>query len=191
MGVLELFPGDPGCQERQAIRYVPLVHDCIPLLFQEFCNPVLVHDFVNWVSGILTHADLILTNSENTKADFYKASQELEVAPKTCETVYLNGAFSAARLDCADHDRAAVGVLRDNNLDVEDFVLLVSTIEPRKNHALALTAWSKMLKSLGREIPRLVCVGNTGWMNDDFHQRLARDKVLRERVVVLDNVSDH
>ena len=28
-------------------------------------------------------------------------------------------------------------------------------------------------------------------MNDDFHQRLARDKVLRERVVVLNNVSDN
>ncbi len=38
---------------------------------------------------------------------------------------------------------------------------------------------------------RVVCVGNTGWMNDDFHQRLARDKILRERVTVLNNVPDH
>ena len=190
-GYLNYFLAIREAKKRSAIKYVPLVHDCIPLIFQEFCNPVLVNDFVNWVSGILSHADLILTNSENTKADFYKAAQELEVTPKPCKTVHLNGEFSAAQLNCADHDRATVDALRDNNLDVEDFVLLVSTIEPRKNHALALAAWSKMLKSLGRNIPRLVCVGNSGWMNDDFHQRLARDKVLRGRVVVLNNVSDN
>jgi len=177
-------------KKHHGLRYVPLVHDCIPLIYQEFCNPVLVHDFINWLSGMLIHADLVLTNSENTKADFLKAAAELGIAPSACATVHLNGQFGAV-LDDADQNRGAFEVLRENNLDIEDFVLFVSTIEPRKNHALALSAWSRMLKSKqDRTVPRLVCVGNTGWLNDDFHQRLARDDALRERVTVLNNVAE-
>jgi glycosyltransferase involved in cell wall biosynthesis len=191
-GYLNYFLAIREAKRHYSIKYAPLVHDCIPLIYQEFCNPVLVHDFINWLSGILIHADLVLTNSENTKADFHKAAAELGFASNACVTVHLNGQFGAALDDDADQDWAALDVLRDHNLDIEDFVLFVSTIEPRKNHAIALSAWSKMLKSkLDRKVPRLVCVGNTGWMNDDFHQRLARDKVLRERVVVLNDVSDH
>jgi glycosyltransferase involved in cell wall biosynthesis len=191
-GYLNYFLAVRNAKRQYAIVYVPLVHDCIPLIYQEFCNPVLVHDFINWMSGILTHADLILTNSENTKADFRKAAAELGLPPTQCATVHLNGQFGAAPGDNEYQDRAALDVLRDHNLDIEDFVLFVSTIEPRKNHAIALSAWSRMLKSkLDRNVPRLVCVGNTGWMNDDFHQRLARDKILRERVVVLNNVPEY
>jgi hypothetical protein len=39
-------------------------------------------------------------------------------------------------------------------------------------------------------VPRLVCVGGSGWMNEAFHQQIERDRALRERVVVMCNVPD-
>ncbi len=191
-GYFNQFLAIRNAKRHSSIKYAPLVHDCIPLIYQEFCNPALVHDYINWFSGVLAHADLILTNSENTRADVQRFASDLAVQPKAIAAVQLNGRFGAASGTDADLGRASRDILAEHSLDLEDFVLFVSTIEPRKNHAMALSAWSKMLKSRpDRKVPRLVCVGNSGWMNDDFHQRLARDVVLRARVVVLNNVPEN
>jgi glycosyltransferase involved in cell wall biosynthesis len=174
------------------IRYVPLVHDCIPLIFPEFCNPDLIKDFINWITHMIGHADFILINSENTRKDLCKVADELGMTLPPTASIRFNGecgdqAATTKRKD----DRATQATLSAQNLDVEDFALLVSTIEPRKNHMLALNAWSRMIKTRpAGTVPRLVCVGSSGWMNEGFHQRLEADRALRERVVVLCNVSD-
>ena len=83
----------------------------------------------------------------------------------------------------------ALALMREHNLDIRDFVLFVSTIEPRKNHALALSTWSRMVK-MGRCVPMLVCVGATGWYNESFHQTIARDVGLADNVLVLTDIPD-
>jgi glycosyltransferase involved in cell wall biosynthesis len=191
-GFLNYFLTIREIKRRSHIRYVPLVHDCIPLLFPEFCNPNLVCDFINWIPHMIGHADLILTNSDNTRKDVCNVADELAEKLPPAVTIRLNGEY---RNDLAspdpEHERAAWAVLSFHNLDVEDFVLFVSTIEPRKNHMLALNAWSRMLKSrFAGTVPRLVCVGSNGWMNESFHQRLERDQALKERVVVIRDAPD-
>jgi len=191
-GFLNYFLSLREAKRLSQIRYVPLVHDCIPLLFPEFCNSNLVRDFINWISHMVGHADLILTNSENTRKDVSKVADDLGVKLPPTATVRLNGEYGDRFTDAdPGKDRAAQVALASHNLDMEDFVLLVSTIEPRKNHMLAFNAWARMLKTRpGGAVPRLVCVGSSGWMNHAFHQRLERDCVLSERVVVMHNVSD-
>jgi glycosyltransferase involved in cell wall biosynthesis len=187
-GFLNYFLALRDARNRYGLRYVPFIHDCIPLIFPEHCNPNLITDFIFFINRMLTSADLILVNSENTRADVAKAAAELDLPLPPCVTVPLNGHFqSAARSDAESAD--AFTLLRENNLDMREFVLFVSTIEPRKNHALALSVWSKMIKS-GRQVPVLVCVGGAGWYNEAFHRLLDRDTDLAERVLVLTDISD-
>src|SRR5262249_15185448 len=131
------------------------------------------------------HADLVLTNSENTRKDVIDAAGRLGATLPTTAIIRLNGEYKD-HVGYADSEfgRAAQAALSARNLDIDDFILFVSTIEPRKNHMLALNAWSRMLKTrpVGT-VPRLVCVGSSGWMNEGVHQRLERDRALRERVV--------
>jgi glycosyltransferase involved in cell wall biosynthesis len=180
-------------KRRFGIKFAPLVHDCIPLLFPEFCDKRLIADFLNWLTGMLPYADLLFTNSENTLRDAKGFAGQLEIPPppRTC-VLRLNGEFSSNAVAASpERENDARDLLRSKNLDSEEYVLFVSTIEPRKNHVIAVNAWSRMLKRKdGRKIPKLVCVGNPGWMNDAFHQRLQRDPALGERVVVLHSVSD-
>jgi glycosyltransferase involved in cell wall biosynthesis len=190
-GYLNQFLAIREAKQKYAIKYVPFVHDCIPILYPEFCNPNLVQDFINWINGICEHADVILANSQNTRNDLETVGKKLGYELPECHVVRLNGTFGSGASEEAEHDPDALKVLRDNNLDVEDFALIVSTIEPRKNHALVLSAWTRLIKSKpAGQVPYLVCVGNSGWMNDDFRQRLERDKALHQRVIVLTNVSD-
>jgi glycosyltransferase involved in cell wall biosynthesis len=180
-------------KRRYGIKFAPLVHDCIPLLFPEFCDKRLIEDFLNWLIGMLPQADLLFSNSENTLRDAKAFASQLEIAaPPRSSVLRLNGKFLSNAVSASpEAEEDARDLLRLRKLDSDEYVLFVSTIEPRKNHVIALNAWSRMLKRKdGRKVPKLVCVGNPGWMNDAFHQRLEGDQALNERVVVLHNVSD-
>jgi glycosyltransferase involved in cell wall biosynthesis len=45
------------------------------------------------------------------------------------------------------------------------YLLMVSTVEPRKNHALLLAAWERLKYSVQPDL-KLVIVGSPGWMHD-------------------------
>jgi tetratricopeptide (TPR) repeat protein len=46
-GFLNYFHSIREVRQRSQIRYLPLVHDCIPLLFPEFCGAGLIPDFMS------------------------------------------------------------------------------------------------------------------------------------------------
>jgi glycosyltransferase involved in cell wall biosynthesis len=63
----------------------------------------------------------------------------------------------------ADHD------LEDGELP---YLLMVSTVEPRKNHAALLDAW-ELLRASGFPRLNLVCVGALGWDHESVMKRFA------------------
>jgi hypothetical protein len=70
-------------------------------------------------------------------------------------------------------------------------VLFVSTIESRKNHLLAFSGWLTLIKRFGaRKVPKLVCVGNNGWLNSAVFEKLAASELLRQRVIMLSRIPD-
>jgi hypothetical protein len=99
------------------------------------------------------------------------------------------------RLD-GDFTRPNPGIQNDRGLvqwglKPGGFVLFVSTIESRKNHIGAFNAWqSLILKHGAHAVPKLVCVGNAGWLNDAVHAKLAASAELRRQVVMLSHISD-
>ncbi|MCA1300821.1 hypothetical protein [Stappia indica] len=51
---------------------------------------------------------------------------------------------------------------RHLNADTLDYIMMVSTIEPRKNHSRLIAAWNA-LRHLGHENTKLLIVGRPGW----------------------------
>ena len=77
------------------------------------------------------------------------------------------------------------------NLEAKPFALFVSTIESRKNHVSAFEAWGRLVRAHPAEsIPRLVCVGRSGWMNDAAFALLEADADARAAVTIIPQVSD-
>ncbi len=71
-------------------------------------------------------------------------------------------------------------------------MLFVSTIESRKNHLGGRSSvWLKLIKKRGlKNVPKLVCVGNPGWLNDAAYAKLNASDLLREHVLMLSKISD-
>ncbi len=70
------------------------------------------------------------------------------------------------------------------------FFVLVSTIEPRKNHLLLLHVWSRLVERLGPAAPRLVLVGRRGWENEQVVDMIERCAALHGVVEERADLSD-
>jgi len=179
---------------RYGIRYVPYVHDCIPIITPEHCVDNLTRDFITWALGAFQHADHVMVNSRATAADVKAVAKRLGHEVEEPDVVTLDADFRGATARLPQEFMSGDGggeILLRNDLTAGEFVLFVSTIESRKNHLMAFSAWLTLAKRHGPEnIPKLVCVGNRGWLNDAIYAKLAASKILQQKVVLLSRISD-
>jgi glycosyltransferase involved in cell wall biosynthesis len=174
---------------RFGVRYVPMIHDCIPLMTPEHCAPGLVEEFAQWFSGMAALADSAIANSEWSAADARRIVDDMMPGTELPITV--------VRLD-ADlrRDIAAAGdvtwpVRSDLPGPSEPFVLCVGTIESRKNHQMLFHAWLTLLRRHGAaRVPRLVCVGKPGWLAEPAMTLWRNSPALQAKVSIAHGVSD-
>jgi glycosyltransferase involved in cell wall biosynthesis len=170
------------------IRYVPFVHDLIPIIAPQHCVDGLVKDFVSWIIGVFEHADAFLVASEATEHDLRAVAREIghEIPAELIGHVPLNADFRPL----LPASRSPDAVLRGFGLAGQPYVLFVSTIESRKGHTIALDAWKSLLERHASGIPTLVCVGNDGWLNQEVYTRIEQSPALKQKVVFLSRISD-
>jgi glycosyltransferase involved in cell wall biosynthesis len=175
------------------IKYVPFVHDFIPVMAPEHCVSDLRQDFITWAIGAFDHADFFLVNSKATLADLHAVGKKLGYAPRNAAVVTLDADFRRA-LDpdaVAEEIGDPIDYLHSLNLEKNNYVLFVSTIESRKNHLAAFSVWLKLIKRRGiKDVPKLVCVGNPGWLNDSAYAKLNASELLLDHVLMLSKISD-
>jgi glycosyltransferase involved in cell wall biosynthesis len=174
-------------QAEYGIQYVPFVHDFIPIIAPEHCVRELTQDFISWALGVFQHARFFLVNSQSTKRDLIAVAARLghQVNPDQIEVIRLDADFRKPIAEPAARTHRTFG------LRTGGYVLFVSTIESRKNHLGAFNAWLELAQRHGvGKIPKLVCVGSQGWLNDAVHAKLRGSEALRARVVMLSKLAD-
>lgn len=169
----------------QNIIYIPFVHDLIPIIHPEFCVDSVVRDFSHWIKNLSDYADYYMVNSNSTRKDLIKYFHEIGdiVNPNCICTIPLNARRTT--------NVSPVGeVSIPQFLKTEPFVLLVSTIEPRKGHLVAVEAWEILLNIHGYKTPRLVFAGQRGWKSDDLYEKINKNPALKEKVLFLEGVTE-
>jgi glycosyltransferase involved in cell wall biosynthesis len=181
------------------VRYVPFIHDCIPLITPEYCDPGLVRQFTNWITRALRYADAILVNSESTASDLRAFASRSELSVPEVTVVRLDGNI----LDASVSKASADSRLRARNLLKEmgigsaedkrsDFVLMVATLEARKNHLLAFRIWKRLIDDYGLEsVPHLVCIGKEGWKFSEASDFLKSHSEIADRVSLISGIADN
>jgi glycosyltransferase involved in cell wall biosynthesis len=186
------FLGVRYAKSRYNVRYVPFIHDFIPMVMPELCTDDLRTSFIEWIDSVFDHADHFLVNSQSTLKDLNTASKlaavERDAAVITLDADFRNAPTRPAeRLAPAEAEAGLVGY----GLKSGGYVLFVSTIEPRKNHAMVFSTWLRLIEKYGPEkCPKLVCVGQRGWLNDEAYAKLAASPALMRQVSILSGVTD-
>lgn len=156
---------------RQGVRIVAYVHDLIPVRHPEFHTDAQgVARFRRYIEAMVEICDSICVNSRfvaTDVAEFARASgrRDLNVV-----TVPL----------CADitpqTPRRLTTRLAALALEPGKFVVYVSTLNARKNHAGLYDLWRRLMATMPHErVPTLVLAGQKGWGVDELLHRMTAD----------------
>jgi glycosyltransferase involved in cell wall biosynthesis len=165
----------------RGLRYALLVYDLIPILHPEFHGGRAARTFGEYMRTCAALADHLLTISEATALDVADWAQR--------ERLPLLSAPMPIPIG-TEMDHVPPGQL-PGPLTANSYVLLVSTIEPRKNHLQAFRIWCKLLEALPRErVPNLVFAGSVGWMVEDLMQAMRATNYLDGKLVLVQEPDD-
>lgn len=163
------------------MTFALLVHDLIPLVRPEYFEIDRAPNFEPFMRQAFPLADIVLTNSRHTAADVveWTGSHGIPLQSRPIP-IPIGTGFT----------RPAGGTLPPQ-LQQQDFVLYVSTIEVRKNHLQAFRIWSRLLREYPpHRVPKLVFVGGTGWMVADLYKAIENTHYLNGHLLVLNDVDD-
>ncbi len=160
-----------------------LVADVLPLLRPEWFDGVLLRDFDRFITGHLRHSELFLCISERTRLDLLQVAEAKGIDRELDARVVPLGSDIVQRARPTDDDAPS-----EVPAPIERYLLMVGTIEPRKNQALALDVFDALADrhpDLG-----LVLVGKRGWKVDDLIERIEQHPSIERRVLWLEEVDD-
>lgn len=151
-------------KDQSGFRLAVICYDLIPLLFPQFFTSSDVELLRKYWSQMMEIADLFIFSSRCAEADAHRIASEFGARIKASAVTPLG--FDPPPL----HQLSAL----PEGLTPQRYALFVSTVEPRKGHALLLRVWRRLLT---RNIPqkrnfRLVFVGRPGWLVDDLLEEI-------------------
>ncbi|ODM45866.1 hypothetical protein A9320_27145 [Ruegeria sp. PBVC088] len=167
-----------------------LIYDLIPVLWRHLTEPTTKETFPLALHWVLWGVDQVWTISDTTRQDLLAHIDDhgYPPLPDRWVTPVLLGADSASDEATPEVTR---GTLARHDLDAGGFVLMVGTLEPRKNHEFAYRLWRELHKRHPGAVLPLVFVGQPGWNMEGFTEMLAEDVGLPHRAIrILTDVDD-
>lgn len=160
----------------QNVQPIFFVHDLIPITHPEYSNPGEDKRYSAKMDYVLRLARGVIINSVATQHDFVRyASETNQNMPQTSVALLASGLVPIPP--------------GKRPIDKPYFVIL-STIEPRKNHMLLLHIWRNLVQIWGEKTPHLFVIGQRGWECEQVLDLLDRCQFLKGVVTELSRCSD-
>ena len=150
---------------KYGVRLVFMVHDLIPITHPEYCRPGELEKHTLRMRNVLRIAHGIVANSNDTLAKLLVFSRN--ISREMPLSVVAPLAPGLRRMKPVTRPIA------------EPYFVVLSTIEPRKNHLMLLQLWRRLREELGEDVPRLIIIGQRGWECENVVDLLERSELLR------------
>lgn len=161
---------------QDGIGVVAMIHDLIPLTHPEYCRPGVLVKQAERMTVALSKVRGIIANSEDTARSIEVFAPRLGAALPPMATALLAPGTAV----CYAGERPLA----------QPYFVMLSTIEPRKNHWMLLHVWRDLVERLGDQAPTLVVIGRRGWECENVVDMLERCEVLKGKVIEESECSD-
>jgi glycosyltransferase involved in cell wall biosynthesis len=148
---------------RPDVQAVFFVHDLLPFDYPEYFRPGYEAVFRRRFETIAKRGTAFIVSTNVVRDRLREA-----LAPQGKSNAPIHVAPFPSPLALADVAEA------DTDAPSHPYFVLISTIEPRKNHLLVLNVWRELAALMGEATPRLVLVGSRGWENEQVIDMLDR-----------------
>jgi glycosyltransferase involved in cell wall biosynthesis len=163
----------------EGARFVPFVHDLIPLRYPEYARPQGSTLYARKLVTVTTLASGVLVNSMATAE---------ALAPALARAGRSSVPIHVAPLGAPEDPPRDVG---ERSPHAKPYFVVLGTIEPRKNHILLLHIWRRFVETLGpAATPCLTLIGRRGWENEMVLDLLDRCPALKTVVKEHGRLSD-
>ena len=173
--------------KRRGVGIVSVIYDLIPLTHPQFCDAGLVKVFDRWFDWIAQTADGFMaisqTISEQVERELQRRLGMQEASRRWHGHFHLGCELDLTRADAPLHP-----ALRRVFGKGEPVYLMVSTIEPRKNHAYLLDAF-ELLWAQGSKA-RLCIIGKVGWKCEALIERINKHPLNGKRLFMFNRIND-
>lgn len=174
-----LLPKVKACGAKIATH----VYDMIPITEPQFCYSPTVGQYMEYIGAHLSYSDLVITNAQATQdaidvllGDLTRKDMRRAVVPLGCD-------FSRKGSREGSQVRECIQKIADDG----KYVLMVGTLEPRKNHAYVLDAFEQGLFDHGMN---LVIAGRPGWNIDALMERIEKHSLNGKQFFYIDDATD-
>ncbi|MBE7565876.1 glycosyltransferase family 4 protein [Acidithiobacillus thiooxidans] len=170
---------------------ISALYDLIPLILPEYTPGVEFYEqFQRHYRKVARIAQSVFSISEHSKKDLlnFWEQENLNGPLPRVEVIPLAGLARKKTLpELNAEESAQIANIRKDG----DYVIYVSTLEPRKNHQLMLDIWRELHLERGRNCPRLIFVGMRGWGVDNMLHQMDQMNATRDgRILWLQGVKD-
>ena len=176
-------------RDERRMKFGVLVHDLVPIRHPEWCHRGVPRSFREWYTDVLPFCDVVFANSRHTAEDVEAFVRE--------SGMVLNGRVQTLPIGTGFGSEAAGAMAQSARLpEAGSYVLFVSTLEARKNHALAVRIWSLLLAAVAdgerdaASVPDLVFAGRIGWLVADLVGQLEATAWLGGRIRFVPDPTD-
>jgi len=145
---------------------VPVIHDLIPILYQDFHQEVTKERFTNWFNHLADKADHFMAVSNSSLDDVKTIVRQ---RGRQASTIRFESFRLGADFRKVDLSNVSSEIQSRFASDTPVF-LSVGTVEPRKNHGVILDAFERLWNQ-GIDA-KWVLAGKPGWMSEDLHERI-------------------
>lgn len=161
---------------RMQVRSLYVVHDLVPVLNPQHVPPGQPARCEAHLAQALRHASGVVCNSRSTLADLrmFATDRSLPLPPSVC--VPLAPELPLTRVMARPQARP--------------YFVCIGSIEPRKNQAMLLQVWQRLVDHLGDEAPGLVLIGHRGFEGEAIARQIERSPALRGTVLELGSCND-
>ncbi len=170
---------------RSGVHVASFIHDLLPVENPDWFAPKLRRIFDPAALAQLRESELLVCASAATREQIQRVADDAGIQPSPVSVVPL------ATEDWNTTGRTETsgeGAVLPAGVRAGEFLLVVGTLEPRKNHALAIDVFDR----LSGQFPdlQLVLAGRPGWGNDELISRIEGHPDRGGRLRWLDDVHD-
>lgn len=177
---------------RYGAKSIFACHDVVPVKFPEFLvREELGQEFKHHLLEMAHGATKVLAVSESSKRDLLQFWKDagLETA---LPDVFVSPLASYSALSGLPSLTANEEAIMRDLFRQGEYVLYVSSLEPRKNHRVLVDIWRELWRDRKENCPQLVCVGMSGWGSGDLLDRIPRmSAYVNGKIRILQGIGDN
>lgn len=167
--------------KKNGCKVVAHFYDIIPITEPEYCHEHTIAMFMEYVAAHLDNDDFFITNAQATVDAIRKVTDGLSQENLPYSVVKLGSDIKVAENTAVNRKHIL------NLINGAPYVLMVGTMEPRKNHKYVLDAFDSGLFDEGMN---LVIVGRKGWNIDDLITRIENHSQYNKQLFWINDASD-